>query len=65
MSVEEIEKGITQLSTEDFAELMAWIEKYHEQKWDEQIEQDVDAGRLDALVAKADKEFSEGLAKPL
>ena len=33
--------------------------------WDKQIEDDLDAGRLDALLAEIDAEYEAGLARPL
>ena len=51
MSIEEIEEAITRLPTKDVAELMAWLEEYHAQLWDQRIEEDLEAGRLDALLA--------------
>ncbi len=33
--------------------------------WDEQIEQDAEAGRLDALLEQVDAEYEAGLSKPL
>ena len=65
MSVKEIESAITQLPTNDLAELMAWLENYHAQVWDEQIEEDLETGRLDALLAEVDKEYEAGLGQPL
>ncbi len=65
MSVEELEIAITQLSAEEVAELIAWLENYYEQKWDKQIEEDLEAGRLDALLAEVDKEYEAGLSQPL
>lgn len=65
MSVKEIEMAITQLSANDLAELMAWLEAYHAHVWDKQIEEDLEAGRLDAVLADVDKEYQAGLAKPL
>lgn len=56
MSVKEIESAITQLTTEDVAEPLTWLEEYHAQLWDEQIEQDLEAGRLDALLDEVDNE---------
>jgi len=32
---------------------------------DEQIEDDLESGRLDALLAEVDKEYGVGLAQPL
>ncbi len=65
MSITEIESAITQLPAKDFAELMAWIQEYRERAWDKQIEDDLAAGRLDSLIAEADDEYRQGLAKPL
>jgi len=65
MSIQEIEEAITRLSTRDVAELMAWIEEYHAQLWDRQIEEDLEAGRLDALLAEVDEEYEKGLSQPL
>ena len=44
---------------------MAWLEEYHAQMWDKQIEEDLEAGRLDALLAEVDKEYEAGLSQPL
>jgi len=35
------------------------------QAWDKQIEDDLEAGRLDALLAEVDKEYEAELAQPL
>ncbi len=65
MTVKDIEAAITQLPANELAELMAWLEEYHARAWDQQIEDDLEAGRLDALLAEIDKEYEAGLAKPL
>jgi len=54
--------AITQLSAKELAELMAWLENCHAQIWDEQIEADLEAGRLDALIADANEEYDAGLS---
>jgi hypothetical protein len=65
MSVKEIEIAITQLPPRDLAELMIWLEDFREQVWDEQIERDLESGRLDVLLAEVDEECKAGLTKPL
>ncbi len=65
MSVQEIEKAIQQLPRSEFKELVAWIEEHHNQIWDKQIEEDLEAGRLDSLIAEAEAEYAAGLAQPL
>ncbi len=65
MTVTEIESAIAQLPPAELAQLMTWLQEYHAQAWDKQIEEDLEAGRLDAILAEADKEYKAGLAKPL
>lgn len=65
MSVTEIESAITQLPAKEVAALMAWLQSYHETLWDKQIEDDLESGRLDPLLAEADKEYRTGMARPL
>lgn len=60
MSLKEVEIAIAQLLPKELAELMAWLEEYHAQVWDKQIEEDLEAGRLDALLAEVDKECGAG-----
>jgi hypothetical protein len=65
MSVAEIESAIAQLPAKDFAELIVWLQEYRERAWDDQIETDLAAGRLDSILAKAESEYRQGLARPL
>lgn len=65
MSVQEIETAITQLTSPEVTELMSWLADYHAGLWDTQIESDLEAGRLDALLAQVDQEYQAGLARPL
>ena len=65
MSVKEIEIAITQLPATDLDELMTWLENYYAEMWDKQIEDDLAAGRLDALLDQVDKEYEAGQGKPL
>jgi hypothetical protein len=65
MGVKEIEAAILELSAADLSELMAWFHAHCAHVWDKQIEEDLEAGRLDALLAEVDKEYEAGLAEPL
>jgi hypothetical protein len=65
MSITEIEAAIAKLPAKDVAILMAWLEEYHARAWDKQIEEDLESGRLDSLLADVDKECESGLAEPL
>jgi len=63
--VREIETAITQLPVRDLARLAGWLENYQAQLWDKQIEENLEAGRLDTLLAEVDQEYEAGLAQPL
>ena len=65
MSVEEIEAAIARLPSSELAELMTWLQEFHAKAWDEQIEDDLDAGRLDGLLSEVDREYESGLSWPL
>ena len=64
-TVQEIENAITELPMNEIDELLGWLAEYHAELWDRQIEEDAKAGRLDAVVAEAEREYKAGLAKPL
>ena len=65
MGVKQIERAIAQLPAKELAELVTWLEDHHAQVWDKQIEEDLEAGRLDALLAEVDEEYEAGLTEPL
>jgi len=63
VSVKELEVAIAQLPPVQLAELMAWMSEYYHSTWDKQIEEDLEAGRLDAVLAEVDKDCRSGMAK--
>jgi hypothetical protein len=65
MDIKEIESAIAQLPPSELAELVAWFEEFHAQVWDSQLEQDLKAGRLDALLEQAEQDFEQDQCKPL
>ena len=65
MSVKEIEAAIRQLPAKELEELLSWLADYRAQVWDRQIEDDLEQGRLDALLSEVDREIESGLAKEL
>jgi hypothetical protein len=65
MSVQEIEKAISLLDEREFAELTEWLANLEMEKWDAQIARDTRAGKVDAIIARANKAFTEGLCTPL
>jgi hypothetical protein len=65
MDIKEIESAIAQLPSSELVELAKWFEEFHAQVWDEQLEHDVKADRLDALLKQAERDFEQGQCEPL
>jgi hypothetical protein len=65
MTITELEKAITQLSPEDFSQLLDWLEEFEADQWDKQIERDAASGKLDKLVEQAMKDYEAGKAREL
>jgi hypothetical protein len=64
-TVEQIEAEILKLSPQELSQLADWILDLDEQRWDEQIEKDIVAGKLDFLAQEALAEFEAGNCQPL
>ena len=58
--VEILEREISALSPEEFAELRQWLTEFDVQAWDRQFEMDVNSGKLDALAEKALRAHAAG-----
>lgn len=63
--VEQIEAEILKLSPQELSQLAGWVLDLNEQRWDEQIEQDIGAGKLDFLAHEALAEFESGNCRTL
>lgn len=59
-AVKDIQEAVTQLSSDDLASFRSWFEGFDANLWDEQFEDDVKAGRLDALADRALADFRAG-----
>jgi hypothetical protein len=64
-TVEQIETAILKLSSQELSQLADWVLDLDEQRWDEQIEQDITAGKLDFLAQEALAEFEAGNCRTL
>ena len=64
-TVEEIEQAVARLSEEQLAEFRAWYEQFVSDAWDRQIEEDMAAGKLDALADAAIADHQAGRSKKL
>lgn len=65
MTIAELEQAVTKLSEKDFALFRKWLDEYEAKRWDEQIERDAKAGKLDKIAEQALNEYRAGKAKEL
>jgi hypothetical protein len=63
--VQRIERQITSLSPNELAELRAWFLEFDWATWDQRLERDVHAGKLDALADEAIQEHAAGDTRPI
>jgi hypothetical protein len=65
MDVKEIASTIAKLPPAKIAELAEWFEEFHAQLWDNQVEQDVKAGRLGSLLEETERDLESGSCESL
>jgi hypothetical protein len=61
--VESLEREVEKLSPEELAAFREWFATYDADAWDEQIERDVRAGKLDRMAAEALAAHDRGQTK--
>ena len=64
-TVKEIESALKDLPEERLAEFRAWYEAFDAERWDRQFEQDVEAGKLNALADEAIADFDANRCREL
>ena len=62
---EHAKQAVEQLSPEEFDKFRRWFEELEEQLFDEQIERDEKAGKLDKLAERARDNYSAGRFRDL
>ena len=65
MTLEDIEKAVSALSADQFAQFRLWFEELEAARFDESIERDAKAGRLDQLAEQALEDFRRGRTREL
>ncbi|NEQ46537.1 MAG: hypothetical protein F6K00_24545 [Leptolyngbya sp. SIOISBB] len=63
--LEQIEAAIMALSTNEFEKLKLWFLNLDYERWEQQIEQDIEGGKLEALAQEAIAEFETGQCREL
>ena len=61
--VEEIEAAIDGLPPEEYRRILQWFRVREERRWDEQLDADFSAGKLDFLFDEAESESEKGLLR--
>ncbi|MCG8586311.1 MAG: hypothetical protein MI757_16510 [Pirellulales bacterium] len=60
MTLNELENAVTNLSADDLAQFRDWFARYDSDAWDRELENDVAAGKLDALAESAIRDHKAG-----
>ena len=63
-TVAEIESAIKNLKPQEIREVGQLLDELREELWDQQIDADARAGRLDKMIAKAKAGYRAGKATP-
>ncbi|MFN7940983.1 MAG: hypothetical protein U0X73_05265 [Thermoanaerobaculia bacterium] len=63
--VDELERAVRELSSEQLAEFRRWFREFDAQIWDAQFERDAASGRLESLAEEALLEHRQGRTRPL
>lgn len=64
-TVKEIQTAIDSLPQKEYKRLMEWIREREGERWDEQITQDSQTGKLDFLIEEALAEKKAGTLRSL
>jgi hypothetical protein len=65
MTIEDIEKAVAKLPPDQFAEFRARFEEFDAARFDQKIERDAGAGKLDRLAEEAIEDLRKGRAREL
>ena len=61
--VEEIEAAIEGLPPEEYRRIVQWFHAREQERWDEEMDRDSSAGKLDFLFEEAESESAKGLLR--
>ena len=59
MNMEEIKEAVKNLSREDLGIFRRWFWEFDQERWDEEFEEDVKAGRFDSILREVDRDAHE------
>ena len=58
--LKQLETAVEKLTWNELSGFWTWFEEYANDRWDQQIEEDVKAGKFDAMAEKALREHEAG-----
>jgi len=65
MTIEDLEKAVAKLPPDELAKFRDWFEAFDAARFDEKIERDATAGKLDRLADQALADHAQGRAREL
>jgi hypothetical protein len=65
MTVDDIKEAVSKLSSGELARFRTWFEAFEETRFDQTIERDAKAGKLDKLADQAVTGFRQGRARTI
>jgi hypothetical protein len=65
MTLDDIEKAVAELPPDQLVRFRAWFEEFEAARFDDRIERDAKAGRLDHLAEQPLSDFRDGRAREL
>ena len=65
MTIEDLEKAVAKLPPDELAKFRDWFEAFDAARFDEKIERDAKAGRLDRLAEQALADHAQGRSREL
>jgi hypothetical protein len=65
MTIEDIENAVAKLTPDQLAKFRDWFEQFDAARFDQKIERDAKAGKLDSLANQAIDDFRKGRAREL
>jgi hypothetical protein len=65
MNIEELQSAVSQLSAAELDRFSHWFDEFLADQWDERIEADILADRLEPAGRQADEDFEAGRCTPI
>ena len=63
--LEDIERAVSSLAPNEFAQFRAWFEQFEAARFDQRVEADARVGKLDGFAEQAIEDFRQGRARDL